>query len=63
MLVKPTAEELLHIAKNRYQLVIAVSKRARQINDGAPKRVDTNEKSPVTISALELAENKYEIEE
>lgn len=61
MLVKPSAEELLTKAKNRYELAIAVSKRARQINNGSPARVNTDQKSPVTISALELAADKYEI--
>ena len=31
MMVKPTVQELLTKAKNRYELVIATSKRARQI--------------------------------
>ena len=31
MMVKPTVAELLKKAKNRYELVIATSKRARQI--------------------------------
>ena len=31
MMVKPSVQELLTKAKNRYELVIATSKRARQI--------------------------------
>ena len=31
MMVKPTVQELLKKAKNRYELVIATAKRARQI--------------------------------
>ena len=31
MIVKPTVTELLKNSKNRYELVIATSKRARQI--------------------------------
>ena len=33
MLVKPNVEELLKKADNRYELVIAVSKRARQLQE------------------------------
>ena len=36
-MVKPTVQELLTKAKNRYELVIATSKRARQIVD---KRIE-----------------------
>ena len=34
MIIKPSVTELLTKAKNRYELVIATSKRARQIAEG-----------------------------
>ena len=34
MIVKPTVNELLNHAENRFALVIATSKRARQIANG-----------------------------
>ena len=34
MIVKPTVNELLEHAENRYALVIATSRRARQIANG-----------------------------
>ena len=34
MMVKPTVKELLEKVDNRYELVIATAKRARQISSG-----------------------------
>lgn len=50
MMVKPTVAELLKKAKNRYELVIATSKRARQIAEGAEVKTKVKEESPVTFS-------------
>ena len=61
MIVKPTVKELLDHAENRYALVIATSKRARQIADGAEKLTDTEETSAVTVAANEIAEGKVKI--
>ena len=63
MIVKPTVVELLAKSKNRYELVIATSKRARQISNGSEKLVNVDEESPVTIAANEIAEGKVKIEE
>ena len=62
MIVKPSVSELLTKANNRYELVIATARRARQIAAGATPLVDTNEESPVTIAAIEIAEGKVLIE-
>lgn len=61
MIVKPTVQELLTKAKNRYELVIATSKRARQISNGAEVKTDVKEESSVTLAANEIAEGKIEI--
>ena len=61
MMVKPTVQELLTKAKNRYELVIATSKRARQIAEGAEVKTDVKEESVVTLAANEIAEGKVEI--
>ena len=63
MMVKPTVQELLTKAKNRYELVIATSKRARQISSGAEVKTDVKEESAVTLAANEIAEGKIEIVE
>ena len=61
MIVKPTVSELLKHAKNRYELVIATSKRARQIAQGDKTLTKVKEESPVTLAANEIAEGKIEI--
>lgn len=61
MMVKPTVNELLEKAENRYALVIATSKRARQLSTGAKPRTNKKEESMVTLAADEIAEGKVEI--
>ena len=61
MMVKPTVQELLTKAKNRYELVIATSKRARQISSGAEVKTKVKEESAVTLAANEIAEGKIDI--
>ena len=61
MMVKPTVQELLTKAKNRYELVIATSKRARQISSGAEVKTKVKEESAVTLTANEIAEGKVDI--
>lgn len=58
MIVKPTVNELLKHAENRYALVIAASKRAREIAKGDEPLTQTEDKSPVTIAAEEIADEK-----
>ena len=61
MIAKPSVETLLNGADNRYELVIAISKRARQIVDGNEPMINTEETSNVTISSLEFEQKKYKI--
>ena len=61
MIVKPTVKELLEHAENRFALVIATSRRARQIADGEKKLTNVDEESPVTLAANEINEGKVEI--
>ena len=64
MMVKPSVAELLEKIDDRYSLVIATAKRARQIASGSEKLTDKKcEESPVTIAANEIAEGKVKIEE
>ena len=63
MMVKPTVAELLEKVDNRYSLVIATAKRARQIAEGAEVKTKVKEESPVTLAANEIAEGKVEIVE
>ena len=61
MMVKPTVVELLKRVDNRFELVIAVSKRARQIAAGALPLTKVEARSPVTIAANEIAEGKVKV--
>ena len=63
MMVKPTVAELLKRAANRYELVIATARRARQIAAGAEPMTDVKETSPVTLAANEISEGKVKIVE
>ncbi|MBR1539902.1 MAG: DNA-directed RNA polymerase subunit omega [Clostridia bacterium] len=65
MLVKPKTEDLLKKVDNRYELVIAISRRGRQIINGSEPMIDNkdDEKSELTVAALELDKNKFEVEE
>ena len=61
MIVRPSVTDLLKKSKNRYELVIATSKRARQIASGDKPLTDVKEESPVTLAANEIAEGKVKI--
>ena len=56
MMVKPTVNELLNKVDNRYELVIATSKRARQLAKGDTPLTNKKEASAVTLAAVEIAE-------
>ena len=61
MIVKPTVAELLTKSKNRFELVIATSKRARQLADGEEPLTDSDDVSKVSLAADEIAEGKVKI--
>ena len=58
MMVKPAVTDLLKVIDNRFELVVATSKRARQIAEGDEKLTSVDEEAPVTIAANEIAEVK-----
>lgn len=61
MINKPSTEELLTKSINRYDLVSAISKRARELQDGKEALVKTEEPSKVTVASLEVKEGKIHI--
>ena len=61
MIVEPSVTDLLKVVDNRYSLVIATAKRARQIEAGATILTSKDDKVPVTIAADEIAEGKVRI--
>lgn len=62
MIIKPTVTDLLKIADNRFELVIATSKRARKLAEGEQCLSKVKERSTVTLAANEIAEGKVKIE-
>ncbi len=61
-MLKPPINELIEKAGSRYSLVIAVSKRARQIIDGDDVYVYAKSLSkPVSIATQEIYEGKIEV--
>ena len=61
MMVKPTVTELLTKAQNRFQLVVATAKRARQLADGVEPLTNKRHESVVTLAAVEIAEDKVKV--
>ena len=54
----PSINDLLKKIDNRYNLVIAVSKRARNLIEGEEELVRTKEVKPVDIATQEVYEDK-----
>jgi DNA-directed RNA polymerase subunit omega len=56
----PSLEQAVNKVSNRYLLVVLSAKRARQINRGAPARVESRHKKPTSVALEEIAGNKVE---
>ena len=61
MINKPTVVELLGKAENRFRLVIATAKRARQISLGSESMTAHKDPNPVTEAAQEIDEGKITV--
>ncbi len=57
-MINPLLPELLEKVDSKYSLVVAISKRARQIVDGKSILVDSTSDKPVTIAIQEITEGK-----
>ena len=62
MIIEPKVTDLLKIADNRFELVLATSKRARKLSEGETPLTKVKEKSTVTLAANEIAEGKVKID-
>lgn len=58
-MIKPIADLILTPKQSRYSLVIAVSKRARQIAEDAEKNRDILDEKPVELAVQEYVRHKY----
>ena len=61
MMIKPTVADLLTKIDNRYMLVVATAKRARQIAQGAEPLVKTDDVAPDSIAADEIDAGKVKV--
>lgn len=61
MMIKPSINELDKIVDNRYSLVCAVAKRARELALGDEQLVTCDSDKEVTIAANELYQGKIRI--
>ena len=61
----PSLDKSLDKISNRYLLVVLASKRARQLNRGAPAQVETRHKKPTSTALEEIAHGKigYRVKE
>lgn len=63
MITKPPIDDLVDIAKNKYILCCALSKRAKQINDLQNKNEEIEREKPISFAANELVTGKVVITE
>ena len=61
-MIYPTLASLMEKVDSKYTLVVATSKRARQIVDGQPKLTKCDSNKPVTIAVWEIEEGKVTYE-
>lgn len=57
-MIYPTLSTLLDKVDSKYSIVVAVSKRARQLVDGQSSLVESNSIKPVSIAIQEISEGK-----
>lgn len=61
-MINPSIVDLLKKVDNRYSLVVAAAKRARQIIDGSEVLIETNSNKPVTIAVQEIDKSALQVE-
>lgn len=57
----PTMASLEDKCSNRFQLVVAVALRSKQLKEGAQPLVDCGSQNPITIAMHEIAQGKIQI--
>ncbi len=57
-MARVTVEDCLHAVENRFELILAASKRARQISIGQAPFVDQGNDKPTVVALREIAEGK-----
>ncbi len=59
-MIDPPLNEIMAKVDNRYTLIVEVSKRARQIVDGASPLIEIESANPVTVAIHEILNDKIE---
>ncbi len=62
-MIYPSIDKLLKKADSKYTLVIAAAKRARMLNEGAQKLVESKSKKDVSIALEEISAGKIGFEQ
>lgn len=62
-MINPSVVDLLNKVDNRYSLVVAASKRARQLIDGSEALISTEATKPVTVAVKEINQDALMVEE
>lgn len=57
-MIYPSIDKLMEKADSKYTLVVAASKRARRIQDGAERLANVNTNKNVTVALNEIDEEK-----
>lgn len=57
-MIYPSIDRLMEKADSKYTLVVAASKRARRIQDGAEKLLHVNTNKNVTVALNEISQDK-----
>ena len=60
-MIYPSGDELEKRVGSKFALVMAVSKRAKQLKDGSPPQIETRSTNPITIALEEIAAGKLKI--
>ncbi len=60
-MIKPSVDDMLKGKESRYALVMAVSKRAREIADKMDRNKEQIVEKPVNLAIKDFKEHKYEI--
>ena len=61
-MIYPSIDKLMEKMDSKYTLVIAAAKRARMLNENAPKLVEKSSKKDVSIALEEIAAGKLGFE-
>ncbi len=62
-MINPSIVDLLKRVDNRYSLVVATSRRARQLIDGKEPQTDDKDAKPLTIAINEVNEGTIDVTE